>query len=74
MKIISTCLFALVLGFSSCKKCYVCTKQNIVTANGVDTVQSFKFDACNNGKEGNGTLNNVAIKEYEANGYTCTAK
>lgn len=74
MRILLTGLVAFLLVFSSCKKCYVCTKQNTVTVNGVDTIQSFKFEACNNGKEGNGTLNSVAIKEHEENGYTCTAK
>jgi hypothetical protein len=74
MRILLTGLVAFLLVFSSCKKCYVCTKQNTITVNGVDTVQSYKFDACNSGKEGNGTLNSVALREYEDNGYTCTAK
>lgn len=74
MRILLTGLVAFLLVFSSCKKCYVCTKQNTITVNGVDTIQSLKLDACNSGKEGNGALNSVAIREYEDNGYTCTAK
>jgi hypothetical protein len=74
MKILLLLVPVMIIGLASCKKCYECSKTNVVSVNGIDTLQKFKFDACNSGKEGNGLNNKSAIADYEANGYNCVAK
>lgn len=65
---------ALIIGMASCKKCYECTKTVRSMVNGIDSVQVYKFDACNTNKENNGINNPRTVPDYEANGYVCAAK
>lgn len=56
----------------SCKKCYECTKTD--TVNGTDSLRTYSFEQCNQGKESDGQDLKSALQNYEANGYTCTQK
>lgn len=73
-KLLPFLFLGILVAAGSCTKCYNCSKTNVIQVNGVDSVQTYQFDACKDGKEGNGQNNEDAVKEAEANGYTCTAK
>lgn len=73
-KLLPVLFLGVLVALGSCKKCYDCSKTNIVNTNGVDAVQELKFEACSQGKEGYGQDLKIAIANYEENGYTCTSK
>lgn len=73
-KLLPVLFLGVLVTLGSCKKCYNCSKTNIVNTNGEDVEQVLQFEACSQGKEGNGQDLKIAITNYEENGYTCTAK
>ena len=74
MRIILLLIPAFLIGLASCKKCHECSKENRITANGVDSIEVVKFEICNKGAENNGLNHKSAVADYEANGYTCVEK
>jgi hypothetical protein len=58
---------------NSCKKCYTCTLTTSEVLFNRDTTVVLTVEQCS-GKNGAGANLNVAVKDLEDNGYTCTPK
>ncbi|MEX1188169.1 MAG: hypothetical protein WED33_02860 [Bacteroidia bacterium] len=65
-------ILAIVLGFSSCKKCYECTCTNPDVLLGC-SVEGEKIELCDKGLVGKSVLT-ARILDKEQEGYTCTVK
>jgi hypothetical protein len=72
MKKIIITFSAVVLMFSSCKKCYECTCVDTTTLLGC-TVEGSKIEMCETGLIGK-TVLNARVLEKETEGYVCSVK
>lgn len=68
--ILVACVMA--AGFTSCKKCYICTCTDPSTLYGC-TVAGEKIELCDQGLVGKSLLS-ARVIEKESEGYTCTLK
>ena len=72
-KLLPVLFIGIIATLGSCKRCYVCTLENVEGSYHVDT--TYQFEICNKGGQtNNGQSLNDALKSYEANGYNCVAK